>query len=352
MTPEAYRRILLVRLTSFGDVVRATGFPRALRKACPKAEIVMVTNHAFAPLFAASAGIDRLITDSGAPRLLGVWREASRKLRALRQDGGFDLAIDLQGTRASAAWIYASGARQMAGRGNLRPGWRFTIRENYGVSDVSETAAIFERLGIEISDPSPTLVGLPADDAALEMRLRGEGLPARGFLLVAPFSRWASKAWPAERYNELLPRLRAGLEMPIIVVGGTAEAEAAARLIDDLPPGTAVSLAGRLNLGELICLLRRARVVVTCDSGPMHAAAAVGTPVLALFGPTWPERAGPWGSGHRVLQRWRGDSHHAYRDPASAVGMAAIGVDEVFSAILEQLERAPLAAAAPDDVVP
>ena len=103
MTPDDYRRILLVRLTSFGDVVRATGFPAALKKACPRAEIVVVTAHSFAPLFAAVPGIDRLIGDSGAPRLLGVWREARQELRQLRRDGGFDLAIDLQGTRPSAA---------------------------------------------------------------------------------------------------------------------------------------------------------------------------------------------------------------------------------------------------------
>jgi heptosyltransferase-1 len=338
--PAAYRRVLLVRLTSFGDVVRATGFPGALRQACPKAEIVVVTDHALTPLFDNVPGVDRVIAHSGAPRLIGVWREARGQLWAFRRDGGFDLAVDLQGTRASAAWIYASRARLMAGRGGRRPGWHFAIAPDFQVSDVAESAAIFERLGIPIADPSPILFERPADDERLDALLRQEGLPPAGFLIVNPFSRWASKAWPAERFASLLPRLRADFGLPLIVVGGPAEAEMAAQLLGQLPAGTAVSLVGRLTLGELISLLRRASLVVTGDSGPMHAAAALGKPVVALFGPTWPERAGPWGRGHLVLQRWRSDKYHAFRDPASGAGMAAIEVDDVHAAIAAQLGRA------------
>ena len=338
MTPADYRRILLVRLASFGDVVRITGFPGALRTACPKAEIVVVTDRSLAPLFDNAPGVDRLIAHGGAPRLVGVWREARRQLSKLRKDGGFDLAVDLQGIRASAAWIYASGARLMVGRGGFRPGWRFAVVPNYRVSDVAESAAIFERLAIPIADPSPSLSIRPADDERLEARLRHEGLPAAGFLIVNPFSRWASKAWPSERFARLLPRLHNDFGLSLIITGGPAEADMATRLLGQLPPRTAVSLAGRLTLGELICLLRRARLVLTGDSGPMHAAAAVGTPVVALFGPTWPDRAGPWGRGHLVLQRWRSENYHAFHEPASAAGMAAIEVEEVYAAIAAQLD--------------
>jgi heptosyltransferase I len=345
VTPDAYRRVLLLRLTSFGDVVRATGFPGAVRRACPKAEIVVATHRDFAPLFAKAPGVDRLITADAPPRLFGVWREARRQLRDLREDGGFDLAVDLQGTRVSAAWMYASGARRMAGRAGWRPGWRFAIRPDYRVSDVAESAAIFERLGIAVADPAPILLAQPTEDQALDGLLRREGLPPSGFVIVNPFSRWAAKAWPAERYAALLPRLRADFGLSMIISGGPAEAAMAARLVGDLPPGTAISLAGRLTIGELVCLLRRARLMLTGDSGPMHAAAAVGTPVIGLFGPSWPERAGPWGPGHRVLQRWRAATHHAFRDRASGAGMAAIEVEDVRAAVAAQLARSGQAAA-------
>ncbi len=171
--------------------------------------------------------------------------------------------------------------------------------------------------------------------------LHGEGLPARGFILINPFSRWETKAWPIERYAALLPRLRGEFGLPLVITGSPGEAARAARLASAMAPGTAVSLAGRLGLGDLAALLARARLVVTGDSGPMHMAAAVGTPVVALFGPTWPERAGPWGEGHRVIQRWRSARYRAYRDPASAIGMTAIAVDDVRAAIAEALNEPP-----------
>jgi len=333
---SSIRRILLVRLTSFGDVVRISGLPAALRQACPKAEIVVVTDQGLGALFEAAPDIDRLILYR-RQRLPATWRQARAALGEFRPDGGFDLAIDFQGRPASAAWTYASGAATKAGRGGVRPGWRFTQATDYRVSDTTESAAILNRLGIPVFDPAPVLYTTAAAEAAIEPILREAGLPADGFLLVNPFSRWPTKAWPLARYAELLPQLRRALAIPIAISAGPAEAGEAAKLIAALPAGTAVSLAGRLDLAQLLALLRRARLVLTGDSGPMHAADALGRKVVALFGPTWPERAGPWRKDQRVIQRWRSPRYHAYRQPESAEGMAAISVDDVRAAVLAEL---------------
>jgi heptosyltransferase I len=333
---SSVRRILLVRLTSFGDVVRISGLPAALRQACPKAQITLVTDQGLAALFEASADIDKLLL-SRRQRLPGTWRQARAALRDWRRDGGFDLAIDLQGRPASAAWVYASGAAIKAGRGGFRPGWRFTQATDYLVSDTAEGAAILERLGIPVSDPAPVLHTSAAAEEKIDSVLRQAGLPAEGFLLVNPFSRWPTKAWPLTRYAELLPQLRHDIDIPIVVTAGASEAAEAARLVEALPAGTAISLAGRLDLAQLLALLRRARLVLTGDSGPMHAADALGTKVVALFGPTWPERAGPWRKDQTVIQRWRSPRYHAYRQPESAEGMAAISVDEVRAAVMAAL---------------
>ncbi len=330
------RRILLVRLTSFGDVVRISGLPAALRRASPKAEIVVVTDAGLGALFAAAPDIDRVILNHRAP-LMATWQQAGRALGELRRDGGFDLAIDLQGRPASALWAYASGAAIKAGRGGFRPGWRFTMPTDYQRSDTAESAAILEKLGIAVPDPAPVLHTSGEAEAALEKILRENGLPEKELLVVNPFSRWPTKAWPLERYVELLPRLRADTRLPLVISAGTAEVSEAARLVAAMPAGTAVSLAGRLDLGQLLALLRRARLVLTGDSGPMHAADALGTKVVALFGPTWPERAGPWRKSQIVIQRWHSPRYHAYRDPASAVGMAAIPVEEVRAAVMATL---------------
>jgi heptosyltransferase I len=335
--PSSLRRILLVRLSSFGDVVRATGCLRLLRQASPEAEIVAVTDAPLAPVFRQAPGGALVIESSGEARLPLVWLEARRAFRPLRRAGGFDLAIDLQGTRRSALWTYASAARIKAGRGYRRPLWLFAQPPDYREADVAESAGILARLGIPAADPSPELHCRAADEASLEAKLASAGLPGSGYLLVNPFSRWPSKSWPLERYALLLPALRRETATPVIVSGGAEETQSGEQLVARLPPGTAVSLAGRLGLGELFALLRRARLVISVDSGPMHAAAALGTPVLALFGPTWPERAGPWGEGHRVLQRRRAARYHAYQGPDGADCMAAISVEDVLQAARQQL---------------
>jgi ADP-heptose:LPS heptosyltransferase len=332
----AIRRILLVRLTSFGDVVRISGLPAALRQACPRAEITIVTDQGLGALFEAAPDIDRLILNR-RQRLPATWRQARAALRDFRGNGGFDLAIDLQGRPASAAWTYASAAAIKAGRGGFRPGWRFVQATDYHASDTAESAAILERLGIPVSDPAPVLHTSAAAEAAIEKVLRETGLPAEGFLLVNPFSRWPTKAWPLDRYAALLPQLRRESDLPIAITAGPSEAAKAAELVAALPAGTAISLAGRLDLAQLLALLRRARLVLTGDSGPMHAADALGTKVVALFGPTWPERAGPWRKNQTIIQRWRSPRYHAYRQPESVAGMAAIAVDEVRAAVMAAL---------------
>jgi ADP-heptose:LPS heptosyltransferase len=330
------RRILLVRLTSFGDVVRISGLPAALRRASPKAQIVLVTDAGMGPLFEAAPDVDRVILSHREP-LPALWRQARRAFTEFRGDGGFDMAIDLQGRPASALWTYASGATIKAGRGGFRPGWRLTMPTDYRQSDTAESAAILEKLGIPVPDPAPVLHTSEAAEAALEPILRESGLPREGFLVVNPFSRWPTKAWPLERYIELLPKLRSDCGLPLVISAGAAEASEAGRLLAAMPPGTAVSLASRLDLGQLLALLRRARLVLTGDSGPMHAADALGTKVVALFGPTWPERAGPWRRSQVVIQRWRSPRYHAYRDADSAVGMAAIPAEEVRAAVMAAL---------------
>ena len=101
----------------------------------------------------------------------------------------------------------------------------------------------------------------------------------------------------------------------------------------------AISLAGRLTLAEALCLFRRARLMISCDSGPMHAAAALGTPVVALFGPTLPERTGPWGSEHVVLQAERPPEHHAYRSDDARRYISALTVDAMMAGVQRALAR-------------
>ena len=123
-----------------------------------------------------------------------------------------------------------------------------------------------------------------------------------------------------------------------MITGGPGEEQKAQECMSLLPVGDAVSLAGKLTLGQALCLYRRARLMVTGDSGPMHAAAALGTRTVSLFGPTLPERTGPWGRGHIVLQMSKPRSHHAYRADSERKHIRAIDVATVIGAVKSSLE--------------
>ncbi|MCC7115467.1 MAG: glycosyltransferase family 9 protein [Burkholderiales bacterium] len=336
------RRILVVKLSSFGDIVLATGAIAALRRAHPNADLRVVVERRWAPLLAACPEVDGLIEASGRVPLTAshVIEIAHALAGERRRRGRFDLAIDLQGTRRSAAWTYLSGARTMAGRGSPRPGWRYAAPHDHGRHAVTAHAGVCAALGIDTSDVAPRLTTAPSDEARLDALLDGQRLPRRGHVLLNPYSRWASKSWNDPAVVELAGEIARLRGEPVIVTGGPEDTARAMHVAASCG-GAAVSLAGRLSLGESLALTRRASLMVSCDSGPMHAAAAFGVPVVALFGPTLPEHTGPWGRGHTVIQPRRPPDHHAYRRRDGVGYLDAIAPQAVFDAVRETFRRAP-----------
>jgi ADP-heptose:LPS heptosyltransferase len=246
--------------------------------------------------------------------------------------------MDFQGNRRSAAWVYASRSKFKAGRGKRRPGWDLAFVPNLDRHAVVVCAEVARKIGISVDELNPEIFLSDQDDRGLLSILETYDLPKNEFILVNPFSRWHSKNWPLDRYAELISRLWGDLGLPIIITGGPGEEDQAAELIHLMKPGTATSLTGKLTLGQAFCLTRRALLMVTCDSGPMHAAAALGTKVVALFGPTLPERTGPWGEGHQVVQITRPPIHHTYLTDTDQIYMRAIDVQTVYRAVISSLE--------------
>lgn len=329
--------ILAVKLSSLGDIVHATPCVRALRRAHPAARIIMAVDQRFADVVRHDPNVNRLIeARRGSP--WATWVQARRELGD-ESGTGFDLAIDFQGTWRSATWTYASGARVKGGRGGFRPGWHKVLRPDLSRHAVRVCADISERVGVAVADLNPALYVGEEDERVVGHLLKERGLPGEGFVVFNPFSRWTSKVWPFERYAELARRVRESANVVIIVSGGPGEEAHADELMRLMGRGDAVSLAGKLTLGQSMSLFKRARLMVTGDTGPMHVAAALGTRVVALFGPTFPERTGPWGEGHTVLQALRPPRHQAYRDDPGGTYMRAIELDGVCRAVLDALGR-------------
>jgi len=328
-------RILAVKLSSFGDIIHATGALRALRNALPQAEIVLAVDRRWADVVRYNPNLHSLLESSSRDQVSLSYVGEIR--RCISKAGRFDVAIDFQGNRRSAAWIYLSGAPIKLGRGGYRPGWQLAQQPDLNRHAVEVCADICRAAGVFAADFDPEIHTGLSDERCLDAFLDGAGIVRRGFVLINPFSRWNSKRWPEQSAAELIRRLAESFEHPLVLTGGVEGRPRADRIANQLVPGKVISLAGRLPLGQALCLFRRARLMVSCDSGPMHAAAAFGVPVVALFGPTFPERTGPWGPNHRVLQAARPPEHAAYRTDVEGTYMRALDTKTVFEAVAEQL---------------
>lgn len=333
--------ILVVKLSSLGDIVLATPCLTALRGRWPEARIVVAVNEEFAPLLEGCTAIDGLLVRRSTHRVRRLKTLAQAAWAGLRHAGRrFDLALDLQGNVHSAAWTSLSGARRKAGLGSGRRGWEFCIPPDPSLHAVDACAAVLERLGVPVPDRTPRLTVTAAGDQAAEAFLRDLGLPPRGFVVVHPFAAWPTKEWPLDRYATVLRRLAAapGASDTFLVTGSAAEAPRARDLAAAVGSPRVVSVAGRLSLAACLGLWSRAALFVGGDTGPMHASAALGVPVVAVFGPTHPEVSGPVGRGHRVIQTSRPDSHDAYRSPAGLAHTLAIPTDAVLRAVEDLLQ--------------
>jgi ADP-heptose:LPS heptosyltransferase len=261
-------RVLVVKLASLGDFVQAFGTFAAIRAHHPAAEITLLTTPPYAELARLSPWFDRVWAD-GRPAwgdLRGLWRLA-RRLRA----AGFRRVYDLQTSARSSRYRLLVGRRaEWSGiaRGASHP---HANPDRDALHTVERQREQLEMAGIA-DFPPPDLRFLDAD-------LSGFGLPSR-FALVVPGASPGrpGKRWPAERYAELA----AGLDLPVAVAGGPAEAPLAAA-VRARAPG-AVDLTGRTGLPALGAVARRAAFAVGNDTGPTHLVAAAGCPTLALFG--------------------------------------------------------------------
>jgi lipopolysaccharide heptosyltransferase II len=292
------QRILIVRLGAIGDVVNATVLATALRRAAPALRIGWVVHE-----------LARSIVD-GHPSVnrVHVWRKPTRwrELRALvgeiRRER-YDVALDLQRLAKSAALARASGAPRVVGFDRARSkewSWLLT-REHLGPR--AHTRPMVEQY-LEFAQH----LGYPVNGAALELP-RSAGAAQVAAALRARFdappvllhvgATKPANRWPVERFASV-GRVLLDAGVPVAITGGPAESELARRALIIEP--RIVDLVGSTSLIELAELQRLARFVISCDSGPMHLAAAAGARVLALFGPADERRTGPYGAGHRVLR--------------------------------------------------
>lgn len=288
------KRIVVVRTSALGDTVLVTPVLRALKEKWPEAEIHFVTSGAFAPLFDDLPFVSKVWRWEPKGRHVGL-RGLSRFAREVRQAGPFDLALDLQ-NKVRTRLLLAL----------LRPGKRFSFVKRKGIGALVKALLgkdpIVDRgpqitlylealssLGLAPSRLLPE-ISLPETATAAADRLLepAEGAP---IVALAPGARWGLKKWPAERFAELGDAL-AERGARLILAGGPGdvrEMEALRGALAHRPIGDTVGL----DVAGLAAVLARSSLLITNDSAPSHLAQAVGTPVVAVFGPTSSRRWGP-----------------------------------------------------------
>ena len=332
-------RILIVRLSAIGDAIQTMPVACALRERFPDALLAWAVEERAGTLLRGHQALDELIV---LPRGWlkspgGVWR-LRRRLRDFR----FDVAIDVQSLTKSAVLAWLSGAPRRIGFGN--PGGRelSTWLNNERVDPkaahvVDRYLELLRPLGIESPSVRFQVPEHEQDRRSAEEMIRRAGVE-KGFAIVNPGASWPSKLWPAERYAAVARHLGQRWRLATLVVWAGSSERALAEGIAGAG-GATVQVAPPTMLPELAALSRRARLFIGADTGPLHLAAAVGTPCVGLYGP-WPAaRHGPYGPQHIALQQMFFEGSARQRRTAPAICMESITTEMVCAACDRILQR-------------
>jgi lipopolysaccharide heptosyltransferase I len=289
-------RILIIKPSSLGDAVHALPTVNLIRRRFPDAHIAWLINNSLASLLKNCQLINERIEFrreefkriTHLPRFLGF-------LQLLREHN-FDLVVDLQGLLRSGLMTAATRAPRRVGLSDAREGALFFYTDIVPVTPVHAVERYLcaaKHLGCD-AGPVEFPLGSSAEDTAYIDKLLLGRVPPGPLIAVNAATRWPTKLWGDEKFAALiqkLPRER------VVLTGGAADVPRANQLCCGC-----INIAGKTNLAQLAELFRRCAVVISNDSGPMHLAAAVGTPVVAVFGPTDPALTGPYGNRHVVLR--------------------------------------------------
>lgn len=308
-------RILLIKLREIGDLLLTTPAVRAVRAAYPRSHLALLVNSGTEEVVTGNPDLDEVLVFDRRWKTLPLRQRCRREGNFVREvrRRRFDVVFDFTGGDRAAllAWLSGAGVRVsynfnrgFAGKRRL-----YTHQVEWGarVKHMVEHGLDLVRPFLggrgEEPVPSPFMPCPPEDRERVRTRLRAEGVEEGDLLVhVHPTSKWFFKCWRDEAVAEVIDYLTGGLGARVAVTSGPAsrEVEKASRIVS-LCRHRPLNWAGRTSLKELAALSAASRLFVGVDTGPMHIAAAVGTAVVALFGPSGDRQWGPWGEGHTVV---------------------------------------------------
>jgi len=309
--------ILVIKQTSLGDVLHSTPHIRAIKARYPQAHLTLLTARGSAEIYADHPDIDRLVLFDYAGfkkaglkspcKLIAIFKSSLAELNCRE----YDLAFDLQGLARSVIFLYRVRARRKYVKGRWPGLMGFRNKQLHAIDEMSQVLALAD---IEVVDDRMDFYRASRVAADLSDKLSAVGLSdllnktgigkevQDRFVVISPFTRWASKNWPLANFIALASIL--SKKHRVLMTGTVQDRDAVERALRECAQDTSkiYNLAGDLSLPELAELMSHAALVVSGDSFPMHLATAVGAPLVTLFGPTDEAKTGPCSANSVVLR--------------------------------------------------
>ncbi len=287
-------KILVIKPSSLGDVIHALPFLKAIKDSYPESHVDWVISRNLKGLLEDNPLISSLIIFNKdawkKPRNIFKTFKEIRSFKKRLSENYYEIVVDLQGLLRSGLITHSTPGALKIGFDDAREGSRFfygkKVATDGAVHAVDKNLLIAKTIGA-----SPKKIGFPlyvSDEARNNIQNLLKGI--NDYILIAPSSRWPSKRWPPEHFASLISKIG----MPVVITGSPAEKNVVTAITDE-SPGATINLCGKTDMKELVALIDGAKAIVSNDSGPMHIAAALNKPVIALFGPTDYEKTGPYG---------------------------------------------------------
>lgn len=351
------KKILIVKPSSLGDIIHTLPVVHALKRCFPTCRIGWIVHEAYADIPESDPAVDFIypvnISSTSDPRsgslsYYHAFKDTLRTLYALRKEFSkqpYDMILDLQAS-------FRSGLLGRANPGGTRIGFadakelnplfqnnRIRIPDSI-VHAIDKNLLFCSHLHCSVEKEDFRLHSSSVDDAGVDGFLASRQVAKDAEILyMNPAARWKTKFWFIERWAELGDRLMENKQFTVVLGGSKNDAPYLAEIQDKMNCIPVVT-AGKLNLAETASLIRRSAAYVGLDSGPMHMAAMAGIPVVALFGPTHPERVGPYGCDHMIVTAAGIQCLGCRkRDCSSMECMNGITVESVYTAAMRLLEK-------------
>lgn len=294
-----YKNILIIKMSSLGDILHTLPFAAALRKRYPQAKISWLVHPQFAGFVPDKPVIDEVLYfDKVKFKKMGLLDKIKYffSMRSMLHSKHFDLVIDMQGLFKSAVLAAISGCSNRIGYCEMREGSGFISKAICGSHSkdhvIERYLDVARYLGAEVEKVDFPMPDLTSESRSVQKKLAEQNVTG-DYVVFVPGARWQTKEWPVEHYAELASMILAE-GMQVVLAGGPDDLDKGNKIKELCPK--AANLIGQTSLRELAALIQGCAVYISADTGPLHFAAALKKPLVAMYGPTKADRTGPYGS--------------------------------------------------------